>query len=96
MARRVAVQLGLDTLPAVTVNRFCASSVQTARMAFHAIRAGEGEVFVSAGVECVSRYRGFGARRCRPVGDPEPAVRGRAGAHREVRRVQRHVARPPR
>jgi acetyl-CoA C-acetyltransferase len=59
VARRVAVQLGLDGLPAVTVNRFCASSLQTARMAFHAIRAGEGEAFVSAGVECISRYRGF-------------------------------------
>ncbi|MFE2756703.1 acetyl-CoA C-acetyltransferase [Actinosynnema sp. NPDC059335] len=57
MARRVAVQLGLDTLPGTTVNRFCASSVQTARMAFHAIKAGEGHAFVSAGVECVSRYR---------------------------------------
>ncbi|HSK27647.1 MAG TPA: acetyl-CoA C-acetyltransferase [Jiangellales bacterium] len=61
MARRVAVQLGLDGLPASTVNRFCASSVQTARMAFHAIVAGEGHAFVSAGVECVSRYRGWGS-----------------------------------
>ncbi len=61
MARRVAVQLGLDTVPAATVNRFCASSVQTARMAFHAIKAGEGHAFVSAGVECVSRYRTFGS-----------------------------------
>ncbi|MFI9011756.1 acetyl-CoA C-acetyltransferase [Actinosynnema sp. NPDC053489] len=56
-ARRIAVQLGLDTLPGTTVNRFCASSVQTTRMAFHAIKAGEGHAFVSAGVECVSRYR---------------------------------------
>ena len=61
LARRVAVQLGLDGVPAATVNRFCASSVQTARMAFHAIRAGEGDAFVSGGVECVSRYRGFGS-----------------------------------
>ena len=61
LARRVAVQLGLDGVPAATVNRFCASSLQTARMAFHAIRAGEGDAFVSAGVECVSRYRGFGS-----------------------------------
>ena len=53
MARRVAVQLGLDGVPAATINRFCASSVQTARMAFHAIKSGEGEAFVSAGVECV-------------------------------------------
>src|SRR5690242_17008461 len=61
MARRVAVQLGLDAVPAATVNRFCASSVQTARMAFHAIKAGEGHAYVSAGVECVSRYRSFGS-----------------------------------
>ncbi len=56
VARRVAVQLGYDGLPGTTVNRFCASSVQTTRMAFHAIVAGEGDVFISAGVECVSRY----------------------------------------
>src|SRR3954453_10536732 len=55
MARRIAVQLGLDGVSAATINRFCASSVQTARMAFHAIRSGEGHAFVSAGVECVSR-----------------------------------------
>jgi acetyl-CoA C-acetyltransferase len=60
MARVVSVLLGLDHLPGATVNRFCSSSVQTTRMAFHAIKAGEGEVFVSAGVECVSRYKGFG------------------------------------
>ena len=56
MARVVATLLGRDGLPGATVNRFCASSVQTTRMAFHAIRAGEGDVFVSAGVECVSRF----------------------------------------
>ncbi len=67
MARRIAVQLGWDDTPATTVNRFCASSVQTARMAFHAIRSGEGDVFVSAGVECVSRYKNFGSAG---VGDP--------------------------
>ena len=59
LARRVGVLLGLDGVPAATVNRFCASSVQTARMACHAIKAGEGHAFVPAGVECVSRYRGF-------------------------------------
>ncbi len=59
LARRVAVQLGLDGLPGATVNRFCASSVQTSRMAYHAIAAGEGDVFLSAGVECVSRYPAF-------------------------------------
>jgi acetyl-CoA C-acetyltransferase len=67
MARRIAVQLGWDSTPATTVNRFCASSTQTARMAFHAIKAGEGDVFVSAGVECVSRYKNFGSAG---VGDP--------------------------
>jgi len=67
LARRIAVQLGLDGVPAATVNRFCASSVQTARMAFHAIKAGEGHAFVSAGVECVSRYRGFGSAGVDPV-----------------------------
>ncbi|WP_020576148.1 acetyl-CoA C-acetyltransferase [Actinopolymorpha alba] len=72
MARRVAVQLGLDTVPAVTVNRFCASSVQTARMAFHAIKAGEGDVFVSAGVECVSRYAGFSSAGVDPVDTHNP------------------------
>ena len=55
MGRVVAVSLGMDSTPAATVTRYCASSIQTSRMAFHAIRAGEGEVFVSAGVECVSR-----------------------------------------
>jgi acetyl-CoA C-acetyltransferase len=59
MARVVCVLLGFDHLPGATVNRFCSSSVQTTRMAFHAIKAGEGDVFVSAGVECVSRYKGF-------------------------------------
>jgi acetyl-CoA C-acetyltransferase len=56
MARVVAVLLGYDHLPGATLTRYCASSLQTTRMAFHAIKAGEGDVFVSAGVECVSRY----------------------------------------
>ncbi len=56
MARVVATLLGLDATPGATVNRFCASSAQTTRMAFHAIKAGEGDIFVSAGVECVSQY----------------------------------------
>jgi acetyl-CoA C-acetyltransferase len=56
MARVVAVLLGYDTLPGTTVTRYCSSSLQTTRMAMHAIRAGEGDVFVSAGVETVSRF----------------------------------------
>ncbi|WP_055585008.1 acetyl-CoA C-acetyltransferase [Peterkaempfera griseoplana] len=55
LGRIVAVQLGMDHLPGCTVTRYCASSLQTTRMALHAIRAGEGDVFVSAGVETVSR-----------------------------------------
>ena len=55
MARVVAILLGYDRLPGTTLTRYCASSVQTSRMAFHAIKAGEGDVYVSAGVECVSR-----------------------------------------
>ena len=56
MARVVAVLLGLDNVPGTTVTRYCSSSLQTTRMAFHAIKAGEGDVFISAGVECVSRF----------------------------------------
>jgi acetyl-CoA C-acetyltransferase len=56
LARVVAVLLGHDQLPGTTVNRYCSSSLQTTRMAFHAIKAGEGDVYISAGVECVSRF----------------------------------------
>ncbi|GAB3652326.1 acetyl-CoA C-acetyltransferase [Glycomyces tarimensis] len=54
MARIVAVLLGWDTVPGTTVTRYCSSSLQSTRMAFHAIKAGEGDVFVSAGVESLS------------------------------------------
>lgn len=56
LARAVAVELGYDFLPGTTVNRYCSSSLQTSRMAFHAIKAGEGDAFISAGVETVSRF----------------------------------------
>lgn len=56
LGRMVALRLGLDSVPGTTVHRYCASSLQTTRMALHAIRAGEGHAFVSAGVECVSRF----------------------------------------
>jgi acetyl-CoA C-acetyltransferase len=56
MARVVAIMLGYDQLPGTTITRYCSSSLQTTRMAFHAIKAGEGDVFISAGVECVSRF----------------------------------------
>ena len=55
MARVVAVLLGYDSMPGTTITRYCSSSLQTTRMAMHAIRAGEGDVFLSAGVETVSR-----------------------------------------
>jgi acetyl-CoA C-acetyltransferase len=56
MGRVVAVRLGYDFLPGTTITRYCSSSLQTTRMAAHAIRAGEGDVFLSAGVEMVSRF----------------------------------------
>jgi acetyl-CoA C-acetyltransferase len=58
MGRVVSLLADIDT-PGTTVNRYCSSSLQTIRMAAHAIKAGEGDVFVAAGVECVSRF-GFG------------------------------------
>ncbi|ACY96631.1 MULTISPECIES: acetyl-CoA C-acetyltransferase [Thermomonospora] len=56
MARVVAVLLGWDQVPGTTITRYCASSLQTTRMALHAIKAGEADVIISAGVEMVSRY----------------------------------------
>ncbi|MGK5544036.1 acetyl-CoA C-acetyltransferase [Streptomyces sp. URMC 127] len=55
LGRIVAVQMGMDHLPGCTITRYCSSSLQTSRMAMHAIKAGEGDVFISAGVETVSR-----------------------------------------
>ncbi|MCW2723380.1 MAG: fadA [Frankiales bacterium] len=56
MGRVVAVRLGYDFLPGTTITRYCSSSLQTTRMAFHAIKAGEGDAYISAGVEMVSRF----------------------------------------
>jgi len=56
MGRIVSTLIGYD-IPGTTITRYCSSSVQTSRMAFHAIKAGEGDVFISAGVETVSRYQ---------------------------------------
>jgi acetyl-CoA C-acetyltransferase len=56
VGRVAALLAGLPNVPGVTVNRYCSSSLQTIRMAAHAIKAGEGDVFVAAGVETVSRY----------------------------------------
>lgn len=57
IARRIAVLLGEDELPGTTVNRFCASSLQALRMAFHGIRSGEGRAYIVGGAESLSRYR---------------------------------------
>jgi acetyl-CoA C-acetyltransferase len=56
LGRVVSVLLGMDHLPGTTITRYCSSSLQTTRMAMHAIKAGEGDVFISAGVEMVSRF----------------------------------------
>lgn len=56
LARMVAILADLPQAGGVTVNRYCSSSLQAIRMADHAIRAGEGDIFVAAGVECVSRF----------------------------------------
>ncbi|HEY3737443.1 MAG TPA: acetyl-CoA C-acetyltransferase [Jatrophihabitans sp.] len=56
LGRNVAVLLGYDHIPGATITRYCSSSLQTTRMAFHAIKAGEGDAYISAGVETISRY----------------------------------------
>ena len=67
IGRNAMLLAGIDHhVPAVTVNRFCASSLQTIRMAFHAIKAGEGDQYIAAGVECTSR----GAGMTLPVANP--------------------------
>src|SRR3954462_1365862 len=57
LGRVVALLAGMDDVPGTTVNRYCSSSLQTIRMAAHAIKSGEGDVFVSGGVETVSRFQ---------------------------------------
>jgi acetyl-CoA C-acetyltransferase len=60
LGRRAALLAGLPhTVPGTTVNRFCASSLQTIRMAYHAIKAGEGDAFVAAGVESITQVNGY-------------------------------------
>ncbi|SHL03000.1 acetyl-CoA C-acetyltransferase [Pseudonocardia thermophila] len=77
MGRVVAVLLGYDQVPGTTITRYCASSLQTTRMAMHAIKAGEGGVFISAGVETVSRYR-----------TPAPDIKNPRFADAEARTAQ--------
>src|ERR1022692_1723011 len=82
MARAVAVMLGHDSLPGTTITRYCSSSLQSTRMAFHAIKAGEGDAFISAGVECVSRF-GKGSSDGAP--DTKSPVFAQAEARGEAR-----------
>src|SRR3954454_19824986 len=75
VGRTASLLAGLDHhIPATTVNRFCASSLQTIRMAFHAIKAGEGDQYVAAGVEAVSRFPQH------PPYEPHPQLSGGEGA----------------
>jgi acetyl-CoA C-acetyltransferase len=78
IARVVAVLAGLDDVPGVTVNRYCSSSLQTIRMAAHAISAGEGDCFIAAGVRPVSRYGEWRERH-----RTEPGLQAVREAHRE-------------
>ncbi len=57
ISRVIAVQLGLDTVPGMTMTRYCSASIQALRTAHHAIAAGEGDVFVTGGLELESRHR---------------------------------------
>jgi acetyl-CoA C-acetyltransferase len=88
MARVIAVLLGYDHLPGTTITRYCSSSLQTTRMAFHAIKAGEGDVFISAGVECVSRFTAGSS-------DSWPDTHNQIFAEAEARSAQRADAGAP-
>ena len=80
-ARVVAILSGMPDVPGTTVNRYCSSSLQTIRMAAHAIKAGEGDVFIAAGVECVSRYSAGGGDHRNSVFQPAMArSEARSGA----------------
>ena len=82
IGRVAAILAGMPDVPGVTVNRYCSSSLQTIRMAAHAIKAGEGDVFIAAGVETVSRFMQRRGRH-RPA---QPDVRRRRGPHRGAQR----------
>jgi acetyl-CoA C-acetyltransferase len=79
LARVVALLAGMADVPGTTVNRYCSSSLQTIRMAAHAIRSGEGDVFVAGGIECVSRY---------PAGDVSVNPKFSEAINRSVARSQ--------
>ena len=95
LARVIAVLLGHDHMPGTTVNRYCSSSLQTTRMAFHAIKAGEGDVYISAGVECVSRLA-KGSSDSWPDTHNQAFADGRAAHPADRGRGGRALARPAR
>ncbi len=79
IARNAAVLLGWDEVPGATITRYCSSSLQTTRMALHAIRAGEADVVISSGVESVSSFR-HGSSDLIPGQDPSLLVNERFAA----------------
>jgi acetyl-CoA C-acetyltransferase len=83
LARVVAILSGIPHAPGVTVNRYCSSSLQTIRMAAHAIKAGEGDVFVAGGVETVSRF-------LKGMSDGSPDTHNPRFAEAEDRTTKRH------
>jgi len=83
VARVVAILAGIAQAPGVTVNRYCSSSLQTIRMAAHAIKAGEGDVFVAGGVETVSRFMSG-------MSDGLPNTHNAVVADAEARSAKRH------
>ncbi len=96
LGRVVAVQLGMDHLPGCTITRYCSSSLQTTRMALHAIKAGEGDVFISAGASRRSPARSRAPRTGCPT-HPQPALRRGRGPHRGPRGAgRRGLDRPAR
>ena len=84
VARRTAVLLGLDTLPGVSVNRACASSLQAIRMAHHAIAMGEADAIIASGVESISRYEDPRSAGSTPATDRHPAFTEAGNASREA------------
>jgi acetyl-CoA C-acetyltransferase len=88
MARVVAVMLGLDGVAGTTITRYCSSSLQSTRMAYHAIKSGEGDVFISGGVEMVSRL-------VKGSSDGAPDTKNPVFAEAETRAVERAEAGSP-
>jgi len=82
VARVVSILAGIPRSPGTTVNRYCSSSLQTIRMAAHAIRSGEGDVFVAGGVETVSRFN-------KGMSDGLPGTHDDAFADAEARTAKR-------